>query len=288
MPEGDVVHRTARRLHAALAGAPLERAELRWGELDSSPLVGRRTVEVVARGKHLLHRVEGGWTVHTHLRMEGTWQVMATAEVGLRTLANRELRAVLGGAEWTALGLRLGLVELLPTGREHEAVGHLGPDILGADWDDARALANLATTPERPVGEALLDQRNLAGIGTMFAAEALFLEKVNPWTTVGDLGAERLAAVVARARRLLRANLEEAIQSTTGSRRRGEETWVHARSGRECRRCGSLVRVASVGVAPADRVMFYCPTCQGGLGLTDDGRAQAPLGATGRRTRYPR
>lgn len=283
MPEGDVVYRTARRLNEALAGVPLERAELRWGELDGSGLVGRETLELVPRGKHLLHRVAGGWTLHTHLRMEGAWQVMATADVGLRTLANRQLRVVVGTADWTALGLRLGMVDLVRTEREGELVGHLGPDILGPDWDAARALANLAVVPERPVGEALLDQRNLAGIGTMYAAESLFLEKVPPWTPVVALGEERLGALVARAQRLLRANLGDARQSTTGSRRNGEESWVHGRSGRECRRCGSQVRVATVGQAPTDRVMFYCPTCQGGLGPTDDGRPQRPLGSSGGR-----
>ncbi|MGM0386053.1 MAG: Fpg/Nei family DNA glycosylase, partial [Actinomycetota bacterium] len=208
-------------------------------------------------------------------------QVMATADVGLRTLANRQLRMVVGSTEWTALGLRLGMVDLVRTEREEELVGHLGPDILGPDWDRDRALVNLAATPDRPVGEALLDQRNLAGIGTMFAAESLFMEKVNPWTTAGELGEDGLAAVVDRAARLMRANLAAELRTTTGSRRRGEDSWVHGRSGRECRRCGSLLRVAPIGVAPADRVMFYCPTCQGGLGTTDDGRPQASLGASG-------
>lgn len=147
-----MVFRTARRLHAALAGEPLTRAELRWGELDGAPLVGRRTLEIVPRGKHLLHRVEGGWTLHTHLRMEGSWRVMATADVGLRTLADRQLRVVLGTAAWTALGLRLGMVDLVPTEREGELVGHLGPDILGPDWDRDRVLATLAATPYRPIG----------------------------------------------------------------------------------------------------------------------------------------
>jgi len=287
VPEGDVVFRTASRLNEALAGVPLVRAELRWGELDGSGLVGRETLELVPRGKHLLHRVAGGWTLHTHLRMEGSWQVMSTADVGLRTLANRQLRVVVGTAGWTALGLRLGMVDLVRTEREGELVGHLGPDILGPDWDAARALANLGAEPERPVGEALLDQRNLAGIGTLYAAESLFLEKVHPWAPVTTLGEERLGALVGRARRLMHANLGDGRQTTTGSRRNGEETWVHGRSGRECRRCGSLVRVAAVGQAPADRVIFYCPTCQGGLGPTDDGRPQGPLGSSrGRSGRY--
>ena len=282
-----MVFRTARRLHAALAGEPLTRAELRWGELDGAPLVGRRTLEIVPRGKHLLHRVEGGWTLHTHLRMDGSWRVMATADVGLRTLADRQLRVVLGTAAWTALGLRLGMVDLVPTEREGELVGHLGPDILEPDWDRDRVLATLATAPDRPIGEALLDQRTLAGIGTMFAAESLFLERTNPWTTAGELGEDGLGAVVDRAARLMRANLGDELRTTTGSRRRGEDTWVHGRSGKECRRCGSLLRVAPIGVAPTDRVMFYCPTCQGGLGPTDDGLPQGPLGSSGgRRTSY--
>lgn len=279
MPEGDVVYRTARRLHSALAGVPLERVEVRWGHLDPTPLVGRRTLEVMPRGKHLLHRVEGGWTLHTHLRMEGSWHIRATAEVDQRTVANRHLRVLVGTAHWTALGLRLGMVELLPTEREHTAVGHLGPDVLGADWDQERALTNLTTCADRPVGEALLDQRNLAGIGTMYAAEALFLERVNPWKPVGELG-DALGGVVARARRLMRANLGD-LRSPTGSHRSGE-TWVHGRSGRECRRCRGLVRVAPIGVAPFERVMFYCPACQGGRGPTDDGTPQRPLGAARR------
>lgn len=274
-----MVFRTARRLHQALAGRPLVHAELRWGDRDGGALRGRETLAVVPRGKHLLHRVAGGWTLHTHLRMEGSWRVLPTAGLGPRELRSPALRVLVASPEWACLGLRLGMVDLVRTDREADLVGHLGPDILGPDWDPELALANLMARPERAVGEALLDQRALAGIGTMFAAESLFLEGVHPWAGVGGLGEEGLRRVVARARRLMRANLGDAIQSTTGSRRRGEETWVHARSGRECRRCGALVRVAAIGRAPEDRVMFYCPACQGGLAPTDDGRPQRPLGS---------
>jgi endonuclease-8 len=113
----------------------------------------------------------------------------------------------------------------------------------------------------------------------MYAAETLFLQRLGPWTAVSELSAEQLTTVVERARRLLMASCRQAVQSTTGSRARGERTYVHGRSGRPCRRCGSTVRVAPIGPPGLERTMFYCPSCQGGLGPTDDGRPQRPLGA---------
>lgn len=279
MPEGDTVWRTAARLHEALAGHPLERADLRWPSLATAELRGARTVEVRSRGKHLLHRLDSGLTLHSHLRMEGQWRIEATQAVTARTLTNDHLRAVLGTAQWTALGLRLGMLDLVATDAEDTVVGHLGPDLLGADWDPELAGAHLAASMQT-IGAALLDQRVLAGVGTMYAAESLFLERLGPWTPAADLPSATIAGLVARAHRLLDAGRRHAIQSTTGSTRRGETTFVHGRSGRPCRRCGTTVRVAMVGAPPQERTMFYCPGCQGGLGPADDGRPQRPLGAT--------
>lgn len=284
MPEGDTVWRTARRLHAALAGEPLTLVDLRWGETSEEPLRRGTVVEVVARGKHLLHRVDTGWTLHSHLRMEGSWRVeQAGSPAATRGLARPDLRAALGTARWTTLGLRLGELDLLPSTQEDRLVGHLGPDVLGPDWDAARAAANLADQPHRGLAEALLDQRALAGVGTYWASEALFLERRHPWQPVGELDDAALGALVERVHRLMVSGKEHAVQSSTGVRRRGEESFVHARSGRPCRRCGDIVRVAPLGRPPQDRVFFSCPTCQGGLAPTDDGRPQAPLGARRRR-----
>ena len=282
MPEGDTVFRTARRLDAALAGRRLILCDLRWGDLATLDLTGPDTVAVVSRGKHLLHRLAGGWTIHSHLRMEGSWEVLRRADTTPRRLRDPGIRAVVGTHEWVCLGLRLGMLDAIPTAREDDLVGHLGPDLLGPDWDAARAVAHLAAVPDRPIGDALLDQRNLAGIGTMYDAETLFLERVGPWTPVGDLRAGDLDRLVQRAHRLLSANVDHAVQSTTGSRRRGAATYVHARSGLPCRRCGGTVRVAGIGAAPRERTMFYCPSCQGGLAPGDDGRPQRPLGSTPR------
>ena len=297
MPEGDTVWRTARRLHQALAGQVLTIADLRWPSLATADLRGATTLEVVSRGKHVLHRLDSGLTLHSHLRMEGQWRVEATARVSAAQLRDHRLRAVVGTASWTCLGLRLGMLDLARTAEEPSLVGHLGPDLLGADWDLATALARLRADPGRPLGEALLDQRNLAGIGTMYAAETLFVRRQHPWRPVGQLTEAELRGVVEQARTFLDVNRRRAVQSTTGRHARGQEHYVHGRSGLPCRRCGQTLRMAQIGPAPGDRTMFYCPTCQGGLAPGDDGGTQRPLGAgpaagpgagraTGRATSY--
>lgn len=276
MPEGDTVWRTAQRLNQVFAGAPLTRAELRWPGLSTLDLTGRTTLAVVSRGKHLLHRLDSGDTIHSHLRMEGQWRI-ADARAAR---PDADTRALLGTARWAALGQRLGMLDVVRTDAEHTLVGHLGPDVLGPGWDAALAAANL--TRDATLGAALLDQANLAGVGTLYAAETLFLERLNPWCSPAELPDAVRLAIVERARRLLDNGRRHAVQSTTGSRRHGENTWVHGRSGRPCRRCGETVRVAMIGPPTRERTMFYCPNCQSGLAPTDDGRPQRPLGS-GRR-----
>ena len=283
MPEGDTVHRTADRLDSALRDAALERAELRWPSVPQVDLAGSRTLEVVARGKHLLHRFDTGTTLHTHLRMEGQWRVEHPGPATERALRRHDLRAALLTEQWSALGLRLGMLDLVPTAREAELVGHLGPDVLGPDWDATVAAARV-TASEGLIGDTLLDQRVLAGIGTFWASEILFIERVLPWTPARDLDRERVLAMLERLHRLMAASRGSGWQATTGIQRSGEEAYVHARSGRPCRRCGDTVRVANTGAAPRQRTLFSCPTCQGGLAPTDDGRPQRPLGSGKRRS----
>lgn len=279
MPEGDTVFRTASRLNQALAGRPLTRCDLRWPELSTLDFRGVTTAEVVSRGKNILHRLANGVTIHSHLRMEGQWRIEATSTLTDRTLANPQLRAVVGTATWTALGARLGDLHVVETSDEDSLVGHLGPDVLGPDWDVAEAARRLGSSPTT-IGAALLDQRNVAGVGTLYAGETLFLQRLGPWTPAAQLSVDALQDLVERAHQLLDRGRRHAIQTTTGSDRRGETAWVHARSGLPCRRCGTTVRVAMVGEAPRERTMFYCPHCQGGLGATDDGRPQRPMGTS--------
>lgn len=283
MPEGDTLRRTAQRLHQALAGDPLERVDLRWGSLDGAALVGSRTLEVVSHGKRLLHRVEGGWTIHSHLRMEGQWRVEGLdSPQGRRALANPQTRAVLDGARWRAVGLRLGELDLVRTRDEGTLVGHLGPDVLADPLDLDEVVRRLEGDP-RPIAEALLDQRVVSGIGTFWASEILFVRRVHPWRPARDVGADELSQIINRVARLMQRAVVTGVQGSTGETRRGHESYVHARSGRPCRRCGDTIRVATAGRAGQERTIFSCPTCQGGLAPTDDGRRQAPLGPRGRR-----
>ena len=248
---------TARRLHEALAGRKLTRSDFRVPRLATADLTGDVVVETVSRGKHLLTRTTGGLTVHTHLRMDGSWRVRPAAE---RLRGSHRIRLLLANEEWQAVGYQLGIVEVLPTAREASVVGHLGPDLLGPDWDEAEAARRLRAAPARAIGEALLDQRNLAGIGNLYKAEVLFLRGVDPWRPTGEVA--DLDALVATAQRLMDANKERFSQVTTGVRRPGEQTWVYERAGRPCRRCGTAIRSAEQGGDTTERITFWCPNCQ--------------------------
>ncbi|WP_043266400.1 DNA-formamidopyrimidine glycosylase family protein [Streptomyces sp. CT34] len=271
MPEGDTVWRLARRLQEALAGSPLIRCDLRVPRLATVDLTGREVLEVVPRGKHLLTRFEGGLTLHSHLRMDGAWQIYAPAE-RWRGGPAHQIRAVLGTAAHTAVGYRLPVLDLLRTADEARVTGHLGPDLLGPDWDPAEALRRLLAAPGRPLGEALLDQRNLAGIGNVYKSELCFLLRASPWLPVGDLADPERAPALAK--KLLEANKHRPARVTTpwgyrprpfegsGGSRPDRRLWVYGRAGRPCLRCGTTVRTAEQGRTAEERVTYWSPPCQ--------------------------
>ncbi|MFB7574037.1 Fpg/Nei family DNA glycosylase [Streptomyces sp. NPDC056165] len=261
MPEGDTVWQTARRLHDALAGKVLTRSDFRVPKYATVDLTGRTVLDAVSRGKHLLTRFEGGLTLHSHLLMEGAWKVYGTGE-RWKGGPGHQIRAVLGTADRAAVGYRLQVLELLRTSEEDRTVAHLGPDLLGPDWDPDLALANLLADPGRPLGEALLDQRNLAGIGNVYKSELCFLLGVTPWLPVSALPADRAAKLPALAKRLLEANRDRVVRRTTGLR--GQDLFVYGRAPRPCLRCGTSVRVADQGDGSQERPTFWCPSCQAG------------------------
>ncbi|MEP6651318.1 MAG: DNA-formamidopyrimidine glycosylase family protein, partial [Lapillicoccus sp.] len=250
MPEGDTVWLAGRRLDDALAGHVLTTSDFRVPQLATADLTGRTVTEVVSRGKHLLTRVDDDLTLHTHFRMDGSWHLYRP---GARWHGGPDwqVRVHLATADWHAVGYRLPVVDLLPRAREDDAVGHLGPDLLGLGWDPAEAVRRLAVAPDRELGQALLDQRNLAGIGNLYKSEVCYLEGISPWTRVGDVD---LAAVVERAHRLLQLNKDHAAQVTTGVPRRGRDLWVFERQGRPCLRCRTPVASAEQGTAPYQRI----------------------------------
>jgi endonuclease VIII len=257
MPEGDVVWCTARRLHAALAGRVLTRSDFRVPRLATADLTGDVVIETASRGKHLLTRTRNGLTIHTHLRMDGSWRIRPATDP---VRDSHRIRLVLANDDFQAIGYQLGVVELIRTRDEQRVTGHLGPDLLGPDWDCAEAVRRLSAKPGQPIGEALLDQRNLAGIGNFYAAEMLFLRGVNPWRPVGDVA--DLDVLVELGRRLLDANKTRMDQVTTGEEAPGRRAWVYGRSGQPCRRCGTRISRGEQGAAGEERVRFWCPACQ--------------------------
>ena len=259
MPEGDTVWLAARRMHDALAGRALTRSDFRVPRLATVDLTGQTVTEVASRGKHLLTRIGTDLTLHTHFQMDGSWHLYRQGERWQGGPAH-QVRVLLENAEWQAVGYRLPVVELLLRSEEAGAVGHLGPDLLGPDWDLDEAVRRLRTKPRRTVGEALLDQRNLAGIGNLYKMEVLFLQGVSPWTPVGAVG--NLPRLVSRAQLLLERNRDEPRQVTTGDARRGQQHWVYRRAGRPCRRCGTTILVDGQGDPAYERVTFWCPRCQ--------------------------
>jgi endonuclease-8 len=266
VPEGDTVWRQARLLDRAIGGDRLESSDFRVPQLATVDLAGSGVREVLSRGKHLLLRLavpeRGDWTLHSHLRMDGTWRVFAPGQ-RWSGRPHHTIRVVLRTADRVVVGFHLHDLALVPSAQEDTLVGHLGPDLLGSDWDEQEAVRRLRAQPDREIAAALLDQRNLAGIGNMYKGELLFLRGVSPWSTVEDSG--DLEAMVRLAHRLLTANRERAVQVTTGDPRRGENFYVYNRVGLPCRRCGTLIRSAHQGGDLAeDRITFWCPTCQPG------------------------
>jgi endonuclease VIII len=259
VPEGDTVWLAGRRLHQTLAGQRLTATDFRVPQLATTDLSGREVREVASRGKHLLIRIEPDLTLHTHFLMDGEWHLYRH---GTRWRGGPawQVRVVLATAGWDAVGYRLPVVDLLPTAEEDRVVGHLGPDLLGPDWDVAEAVRRLTAQPERPIGEALLDQRNLAGIGNLYKAEVLFLSGVHPWAPVGEVA--DLPGMVELARRLLLLNRDRPAQVTTGDPRRGRQHWVYDRDGKPCRRCGTPLARGMQGEPPRSRAAYWCPSCQ--------------------------
>lgn len=275
MPEGDVVFRTAARLHQVLAGHTLTEAELRWPQCAHHQLAGHTVVNVTPRGKHILMRLRpkdantDPITVHSHLRMEGSWRIFHPTDPDLKTARSPRsaTRAMLATTQYVAVGHKLGLLTVLPTNQENSIVGHLGPDLLGPDWDLDAGVHAVQALPDEPIGAVLLDQRVVAGIGTFFMAEALFVHGTSPWQPVKDV--PHLPRLMSTAQRMLHENCSRAVQSTTGSVLPGQASYVHGRRRKPCRRCRNPIRMQWLDPvaqqnSPQARTAYFCGTCQTG------------------------
>jgi len=261
VPEGDSVRKAAQRLSAGLVGRTVTRSDFRVPQHATANLGGQGITAFDSYGKHLLTRFSGGLTLHTHFEMDGSWQLVGPGKVLPRTF-DEQIRLVMVTDGPTAYALRMPVVELIETARESEVIGHLGPDLLGPSWDEDEAVRRLAADADRPVVEALLDQRNLAGIGNLWAVETCYLRGISPWKPVQDVD---LRAAVRLVKRMMTHSLDHPGQVTTGDTRRGRTHWVYGRAKRPCRRCGTPVGFRdSVTGTNWQRETWWCPSCQPG------------------------
>jgi endonuclease VIII len=277
MPEGDTIFRAARTLHRALAGKVVTRFDSVFPALmriaDDHPIVGRRIESVTSRGKHLLIAFSGDLTLHTHMRMNGSWHIYRAGEKWQRPL--RDMRIVVGTEDFVAVGFNVPIAALL-TGRElarHEQLRSLGPDLLddaSAESADAASeiVRRMRLHDRDAIADVLLNQRVIAGIGNVLKSEVLFVSAVHPFSAVASLSDDELVRVIETARDLLQANVMSRAQTlspsigrrTTRSLDPNAKLWVYSRGGKPCRRCGTRIESRKTGLDA--RLTYWCPRCQ--------------------------
>ena len=272
MPEGDAIFRTARTLTRALAGKRVERFECAFAPLsvaaENAQLVGRDVLEVTTRGKHVLMQFSGELCLRTHMRMSGSWHIYRVGERWQRP--REEMRILLQAGEFVAVAFVVHEAELLTLRELEQVLGRLGPDVLGAEFDSAKAAERMLAAGARPMCDVLLDQRVLSGIGNVYKSELLFLARVHPLRTASSLDAATAKALTERAAQLLRVNVASGatagiltyagLRRTTGRSNPGERLWVYERAGKPCRECGTLIEMKRLGEHA--RSSYFCPQCQ--------------------------
>ncbi len=262
MPEGDTIHRTAATLATALEGVAITRFEAPHlagrGTASGRPVPrpGERIQRVAARGKHLLVRCSGGLTLHTHMRMSGSWHLYRPGERWRRTRG--AMVVTMGTADVDAVCFAAPVVELLTDAEveRHPVLAALGPDLCGSDADLVEVMRRLdSLDPATEVGVALLDQTVAAGIGNVYRAEVAWACGVDPFRPVASLDDETRRGLYATAARLLRSNLETSRRTTVPG-----GLAVYDRAGRACPRCAGTIGTRRQGEQA--RSVWWCPGCQ--------------------------
>jgi endonuclease VIII len=272
MPEGDTLVRTAAALREVLRGRRVTAARGRPDGAALGRVVGSQVARVEARGKHLLIDFDNGLTLHTHLRMHGSWHRYRVDEPWRRSASRAVAVIEVPGA--VAVCFDAPTVELLDSRAVaiHPTLRALGPDLL-ADVPDLDAAVGRLRDPSRgamTVAEALLDQTAMAGLGNVYRSEVLFMERVDPFASLGSLPPETLGRLAATGASALRQNVDSPVRRTIPERARlagscvrstgGPRLWVYGRTGRPCLVCGTPIRSTSLGDLP--RRLYWCPACQ--------------------------
>jgi endonuclease-8 len=274
MPEGDTIFRAARTLHRALAGEVVTGFEsvlpkLERIEVDAG-VTGRTIEKVEANGKWTLVHFSDDLILLTHMLMSGSWHIYRPGERWRRR--RLDMRVIIRTAKIEAVGFGLPIAEFHTADslRRRRVFNQIGPSVLAPEYDDAEIVRRLRSRTELTVGEALLSQSLLGGIGNVFKSEICFASGVHPFRTVGSLGILELASLVSTARKFLLANVTDTsadkivtytgIRRTTGRSDSEENLWVYGRRGEPCRRCGAAIESRKQGLDA--RVTFWCARCQ--------------------------
>jgi endonuclease VIII len=265
VPEGDTIFRAARTLHRALAGSTVTGFETQLPALarvDTDQSIVGRTVEYArATGKWLQIGFSGDLVLLTHMLMSGSWHIYRPGEAWQKS--RYHMRVAIATPRMIAVAFNVQVAEF-HTERSlarRQGFNQLGPDVLGADFDETEAAARLASRPDLELGVALLTQSILAGLGNVFKSEVCFVAGVNPFERVGNLSRVQLGSVVSISRKLLAANVTYAgMRQTTGSPDPEERLWVYQRTGQPCRQCGAAILSRKQGMDA--RTSFWCPVCQ--------------------------
>ncbi|MGV3619256.1 MAG: Fpg/Nei family DNA glycosylase [Archangium sp.] len=273
MPEGDTILRASKTLHRALSGQVVTKFECEFAQptaiADQHPLVGATILGVRAVGKHSLMDFSNGFTLRTHMRMNGSWHIYRHGESWQRPEWAK--RVLVETAPFVAVGFDVPVIELLPSEKmeRHPALTKLGPDLLSDEFSLSSAMERMRAQGARPIGEVLLDQKVSAGIGNVYKSETCFLCGVDPRRPQSTLDDATRELLFTTARKLMKANITiggEGIVTYTGLRRttRSENPagslWVYGRGGEKCRKCGDEVLFFKEGEAA--RSTYFCPSCQ--------------------------
>lgn len=268
MPEGDTIRRLADRITQRFVGERCAQSTMRDPRLVGADFVGATLVSAEANGKHLLLGFDNGVTLHSHLLMHGAWQVGRRAQVA-EWKRRVELRMESG---WLT-AIDVPLLGTIATAKVGDVVGHLGPDLCGTDEPDVDAITDrIQRDPTSALATALLDQRNVAGFGNVFAVEVPFIAGVSPFRNIGDI--DDLDLLVASGIALIRTSASRGHRNTTGRRLNTSDHWVYGNRNRPCPICATTLTGMAEADTPWGRVTVWCPTCQPGTGPTGADRSR--------------
>ena len=261
MPEGDTLFRVAYQITAQICGKRIEAARARPELVHAQKLTGHCLDKAEARGKHLLLHFDNELSVHSHLGMTGSWHIYPRGERWRKPAQRAALALRFDTHDLVCFSPKLIELERTARVQRNPLLVGLGPDLLAERFDEQEALRRLRRHDHLPIGEALMAQRLVAGIGNVYKSEILFMNRIDPFAPVSELDDEALRSCLRSARQYMRRNLQGLRRKFRGSSH-GERMWTYRRAGMPCLECSALIRMRRQG--ETSRSTYFCPHCQGG------------------------